>query len=264
MILGICATIIPFPDHNQPPRNTYQSAMGKQSMGIYCSNFRARMDTIANVLNYLQKQLVTRSAMEYLHFRELPSGINTIVGIASYTGYNQEDSLIMNQSEIDRRFFCSTFYRYYVYQERNQSPQGGPGDGAGGANCEEFEKPSRDNCLGLRHGSYHKLDNDGIVAPGTRVSGNDIIIGKTSPLPQSEDSSLEQRHQKRDASTALRSHENGIIDSLRNIFIPQIGDKFASRHGQKGTIGMSYRQEEMAFSAEGTTPDIIVNPHAIP
>ncbi|KAI9907685.1 hypothetical protein PsorP6_016643 [Peronosclerospora sorghi] len=150
------------------------------------------MDTMANVLNYLQKPLVTTSAMEYLHFRELPSGINAIVGIASYTGYNQEDSLIINQSAIDRGFFRSTFYRCYVDQERNNSPHGGPGDGAGA-----FEKPSRDNCLGLRHGSYHKLDNDGLVAPGTRVSGNGIIIGKTSPLPQSEDSSLEQRHQKR-------------------------------------------------------------------
>uniref|UniRef100_M4BF07 DNA-directed RNA polymerase subunit beta n=1 Tax=Hyaloperonospora arabidopsidis (strain Emoy2) TaxID=559515 RepID=M4BF07_HYAAE len=280
MILGICASIIPFPDHNQSPRNTYQSAMGKQAMGIYCSNFRARMDTMANVLNYPQKPLVTTRAMEYLHFRELPSGINAIVGIASYTGYNQEDSLIMNQSAIDRGFFRSTFYRCYIDQERNKSPHGGPGGGAGGANCEEFEKPSRENCLGLRHGSYHKLDNDGLVAPGTRVSGNDIIIGKTSPLPQSEDSSLEQRHQKRDASTALRSHENGIIDSVmlttnadgfkftkvrfRNIRVPQIGDKFASRHGQKGTIGMTYRQEDMPFTVEGITPDIVVNPHAIP
>ncbi|KAI9912016.1 hypothetical protein PsorP6_008976 [Peronosclerospora sorghi] len=205
------------------------------------------MDTMANVLNYLQKPLVTTSAMKYLHFCELPSCINVIVGIASYTDYNQEDSLIMNQR---------------------------------GANCEAFEKPSRDNCLGLRHGSYNKLDNDELVAPGTRVSGNDIIIGKTSPLRQSEDSSLEQRHQKRYASTALRSHENGIIDSVmlttnadgfkftklrfRNNCIPQIGDKFASRHGQKGMIGMTYPQEDMPFTVEGITPDIIVNSHTIP
>ncbi|KAI9915724.1 hypothetical protein PsorP6_008226 [Peronosclerospora sorghi] len=135
------------------------------------------MDTMANVLNYLQKPLVTTSAMEYLHFRELSSGINVIVGIASYTGYNQEDSLTMNQSAIDRGFFRSTFYSCYVDQERNKSPHCGRGDGAGGANCEAFEKP------------YHKLDKDGLVAPGTRVSGNDIIIGKTSRLPQSEDSS---------------------------------------------------------------------------
>ncbi|OQR95634.1 DNA-directed RNA polymerase II [Thraustotheca clavata] len=279
MILGICASIIPFPDHNQSPRNTYQSAMGKQAMGIYSSNFRARMDTMANILNYPQKPLVTTRAMEYLHFRELPSGVNAIVAIATYTGYNQEDSLIMNQSAIDRGLFRSTFYRCYVDQERNKSPNG-MGGGSGFLNCEEFEKPTRSTCLRLKHGSYHKLDNDGLVAPGTRVSGNDIIIGKTSPLPASDENGMEMRHQKRDASTTLRTHENGIIDSVmlttnaegfkftkvrfRNIRVPQIGDKFASRHGQKGTIGMTYRQEDMPFTIEGVTPDIIVNPHAIP
>ncbi|CAK4076589.1 unnamed protein product [Aphanomyces euteiches] len=279
MILGICASIIPFPDHNQSPRNTYQSAMGKQAMGIYSSNFRARMDTMANILNYPQKPLVTTRAMEYLHFRELPSGVNAIVGIATYTGYNQEDSLIMNQSAIDRGLFRSTFYRCYVDQERNKSPHG-IGGGSGFMNCEEFEKPTRATCLRLKHGSYHKLDQDGLVAPGTRVSGGDIIIGKTSPLPSSDENGLEARHQKRDASTSLRTHENGIIDSVmlttnaegfkftkvrfRNIRVPQIGDKFASRHGQKGTIGMTYRQEDMPFTIEGVTPDIVVNPHAIP
>lgn len=279
MILGICASIIPFPDHNQSPRNTYQSAMGKQAMGIYSSNFNARMDTMANVLNYPQKPLVTTRAMEYLHFRELPSGVNAVVAIATYTGYNQEDSLIMNQSSIDRGIFRSTFYRCYVDQERNKSPHG-MGGAAQGMQCEEFERPTRENCLRLRNGSYHKLDADGLVAPGTRVSGNDIIIGKTSPLPSNDDTSVEQRYQKCDASTSLRAHENGIIDSVmlttnqdgfkftkvkfRNIRVPQIGDKFASRHGQKGTIGMTYRQEDMPFTIEGITPDIVVNPHAIP
>lgn len=274
MILGICASIIPFPDHNQSPRNTYQSAMGKQAMGIYSSNFMARMDTMANVLNYPQKPLVTTRAMEFLHFRELPSGVNAVVAIATYSGYNQEDSLIMNQSAIDRGLFRSTFYRCYVDQEHSK--------GGGGQLSEEFEKPTRANCIGLRHGSYQKLDADGLVAPGTRVSGNDIIIGKTCPLPAAESttSSLEQRYQKRDASTALRAHENGIIDNVmlttngeglkftkvrfRNIRVPQIGDKFASRHGQKGTIGMTYCQENMPFTIEGIVPDIIVNPHAIP
>lgn len=283
MILGICASIIPFPDHNQSPRNTYQSAMGKQAMGIYSSNFMARMDTMAHVLNYPQKPLVTTRAMEYLHFRELPSGVNAVVAIATYSGYNQEDSLIMNQSAIDRGLFRSTFYRCYVDQERSTSSSSSSSSSdALVLNRERFEKPNRASCLGLRHGSYHKLDADGLVAPGTRVSGNDIIIGKTSPLPVSDGSTtgLEQRHQKRDASTALRAHENGIIDNVmltynsdgfrftkvrfRNIRIPQIGDKFASRHGQKGTIGMTYRQEDMPFTVEGIVPDIIVNPHAIP
>ena len=113
MILGVCASIIPFPDHNQSPRNTYQSAMGKQAMGVYTSNYQIRMDTLAHVLYYPQKPLVVTRALDFLHFKELPSGCNAIVAIACYTGYNQEDSVIMNQSSIDRGFFRSVFYRTY-------------------------------------------------------------------------------------------------------------------------------------------------------
>jgi DNA-directed RNA polymerase II subunit RPB2 len=118
MILGICASIIPFPDHNQSPRNTYQSAMGKQAMGVYLSSFQVRMDTMAHVLHYPQKPLATTRAMEYMKFRDLPSGINVIVAIACYTGYNQEDSLIMSQSSIDRGLFRSSFFRTYNHSAK--------------------------------------------------------------------------------------------------------------------------------------------------
>ncbi|KAF2127917.1 RNA polymerase II second largest subunit [Dothidotthia symphoricarpi CBS 119687] len=272
MILGICASIIPFPDHNQSPRNTYQSAMGKQAMGVALTNYALRMETMMNVLYYPQKPLATTRSMEYLKFRELPAGQNAIVAIATYSGYNQEDSVIMNQSSIDRGLFRSLFYRAYTEQEKRI-----------GVNVlEQFEKPTRADTLRLKGGTYDKLDDDGVVAPGVRVSGDDIIIGKTAPIA-TDAPELGQKttlHSKRDVSTPLRSTENGIVDQVlfttnteglrfvkvrtRTTKVPQIGDKFASRHGQKGTIGITYRQEDMPFTRDGLTPDLIINPHAIP
>ena len=276
MILGICASMIPFPDHNQSPRNTYQSAMGKQAMGVYATNYLHRMDTLANILYYPQKPLVTTRPMEYLHFRDLPSGQNAIVAIACYSGYNQEDSVIMNQSAIDRGLFRSIFYRTYMDQEKKH------GHAATSSNLEEFLKPSRETTLRMRQGTYEKLDEDGLIAPGINVNGEDIIIGKVCPIDESS-AELGQRtasHKYRDASTPLRSTERGLVDRVmlttnaegfkftkvrvRSIRVPQMGDKFASRHGQKGTVGITYRQEDMPFTAEGITPDIIINPHAIP
>lgn len=207
--------------------------------------------------------------MEYLHFRELPAGINAIVAIACYSGYNQEDSVMMNQSSIDRGFFRSAFYRSYRAEEKRQ----------GSLVQEVIEIPSRDVTVAMRHGTYDKLDDDGVAPPGTRVSGEDVVIGKTVPLPE-EAPGVAQRFTKRDASTCLRAAESGVIDSVavttnaegqryvklrvRSVRVPQVGDKFASRHGQKGTIGITYTQEDMPWTAEGMVPDLIINPHAIP
>lgn len=269
MILGVCASIIPFPDHNQSPRNTYQSAMGKQAMGMYVTNYQVRMDTQGYVLYYPQKPLVTTRGMEYLHFRELPAGINTIVAIACYSGYNQEDSTMMNQSSIDRGIFRSVFFRSYKADEKQQ----------GTMVQEAIEKPNREITAGLRHGNYDKIDEDGIAPPGTRVSGTDVVIGKTAAIPD-DGSGAPQRFTRKDCSTTLRQSEAGMVDSVlistgvdgtrfvkmrvRSVRIPQVGDKFASRHGQKGTIGITYTQEDMPFTAEGIVPDLIINPHAIP
>ncbi|KAL6121597.1 hypothetical protein NUSPORA_01463 [Nucleospora cyclopteri] len=270
LILGITASVIPFPTHNPSPRNTYQSAMGKQAMGIYATNFFNRMDTLTNILFYPQKPLVTTRSMEYLKFKELPSGQNCIVAIACYTGYNQEDSIIMNQSAIERGLFRSFLYRTYSDQEKMARP---------GMN-ETFAKIDKFSVFRPKNCNYEKLGDDGIVCPGTQVTGDDIIIGKMTPILDVEKSTKENPYYlQKDSSTAIRKTEKGIVDKVivttkdgykftkikvRSVRVPQMGDKFASRHAQKGVVGITMRQEDMPFTAEGIIPDIIINPHAIP
>lgn len=265
LILGVCASMIPFSDHNQSPRNTYQSAMSKQAVGIYCTNHTDRFDTLAHVLCYPQKPLVDTSLSSVLHTKDLPYGQNAIVAIATYGGYNQEDSIIMNQSSIDRGLFRSVFYRTYKEEVKTQS----------GCVKEQIEKPD-ENTLGVKLADYDELDYDGLIEPGCVINGNKVIIGKTMFNMSEEDASY-----KTDESTISRNCESGIVDSVltttneygyslvkvrvRSVRTPVIGDKFSARHGQKGTIGMTYRDEDMPFCPRtGMRPDIIINPHAIP
>lgn len=269
MILGVSASIIPFPDHNQSPRNTYQSAMGKQAMGVYASNYQARMDSLGHVLYYPQRPLVTTRSMKYISFKNLPSGFNAIAAIACFTGYNQEDSLMFNQSAIDRGLFRSVFYRTYTTEEESQRDV-----------KEHICLPNPLVTVGCKTQSYAKLDSDGLIKPGTVVSGDDIIIGKTIKRDARTMAADSSKKEYKDVSVALRHSESGRVDKvmlsrntdgskfvkvkIRSIRIPQIGDKFASRHGQKGTMGMTYRQEDMPFTIDGISPDIILSPHAIP
>eukprot|EP01050_Picozoa_sp_SAG11_P008853 SAG11_NODE_800_length_7121_cov_5.974366_1_plen_1226_part_00 len=271
MILGVCASIIPFPDHNQSPRNCYQSAMGKQAMGVFISNFQVRMDTMAHLLYYPQKPLVTTRAMEYLQFRNLPAGQNLIVAIMTYGGYNQEDSLILNQSGIDRGMMRSMFMR--AYKDTAGKLRGNS------RIAEKFEKPDPATLAKPPRCSFDKLDDDGMVCPGETIVGDDVIMGKTSPVEQ-EAGQPESHQAYKDCSLRVRHTEKGRVDSvmisenaegqrmcqarIRSVRIPQIGDKFASRHGQKGTCGVTFRQEDMPYNAQGMVPDLIMNPHAVP
>ena len=268
LILGILASSIPFSNHNQSPRNTYQSAMGKQAMGIYSTNFKNRMDTMAHVLFYPSKPLVNTRIGSFLPSDNIPNGMNVIVAICSYTGYNQEDSIIVNKSSVERGLFRSTFYRTYKDVEQKLQSSGQE---------EKFIKPEKKFTKNLKPGSYEKLDNNGFVKKNTFVDSNDIIIGKIIPL-KNEYANGNQLY--KDNSCVLRSNESGFVDDLyinmngeghrfckvrvRSERVPVIGDKFSSRHGQKGTVGMLYKQEEMPFTKDGITPDIIINPHAIP
>lgn len=272
MIFGICASIIPFPNHNQSPRNTYQSAMGKQAMGIYASNFKMRMDTTAHVLYYPQKPLVRTKSMSYMHSNDLPAGHNAVVAIACYSGYNQEDSVVMSKSAVDRGFFRSVFWRSYKAAAEEK-----------GGTKEVFERPDRRITAAMRNGNYDNLDDDGLIQPGVPVFGGDVLVGKTAPVKKDKNVDADEvqgKYLKVDNSVCSRISEKGIVDSvmltendkgerftkvkMRTIKIPNIGDKFCSRHGQKGTCGIQLRQEDLPFTRDGISPDIIINPHAIP
>lgn len=228
LMLGICATMIPYANHNQAPRNVYQSAMGKQAMGHYATNHQSRFDSYSHVLWYPQKPLVKTEANDTFDFDHMPGGINAIIAIACYGGHNQEDSLIMNQSSIDRGMFRSFFNRTYKDESKQH-----------GSNLKDvIEKPKSDECIGIRYARYEKLDEDGLVEPGTFLNGDDIIIGKTSTIPPNDISGKI----KKDYSTNIRHNENGTVDSVlvttneqgqllvkskvRSMRIPEIGDKF--------------------------------------
>jgi len=265
LILGVLASCIPFPHHNQAPRNTYQSAMGKQAIGIHTTDFNKRYDTFSHTMYYPQKPLLANRIMEHIHCNKLPNGINCIVAIASYGGYNQEDSIIFNQAAIDRGLFSSTFYRTYKDEEKKNQLSGDE---------DKFCNPQSDKLLFPKPCNYSKLNSDGFVPEDTYVSDGDIITGKVIPIKGNAE------YNYRDASTNIRTNEEGYIDSnyigrnsdgyrfskvrLRSIRIPEIGDKFSSRHGQKGTIGMIYPEEDMPFTKDGIRPDLIMNPHAVP
>tara|TARA_B110000495_G_C22981896_1_gene577262 strand:- start:111 stop:1568 length:1458 start_codon:yes stop_codon:yes gene_type:complete len=265
LILGALASCIPFPHHNQSPRNTYQSAMGKQAVGVHCTNYNKRYDTFSHVLSSPQRPLIETKMMKYLNADKLPNGINVVVAIATYGGYNQEDSIIFNKSSIDRGLFSSTFYRTYKEEEKKNQLSGEE---------EKFCRPDKERLLFPKPCNYSKINDEGFVDENKFVGDNDILIGKVIPFKGNKDFDY------KDSSISLRRNESGFVDKnhittngdgykicktrIRSFRKPEIGDKFSSRHGQKGTIGMIYPAEDMPFTSSGIIPDIIINPHAIP
>jgi len=271
-MLGICASLIPFPQHNQSPRNSYESAMAKQALGIYANNFLYRVDSRSHMLHYPQIPLVKTKSMDFLGFNQRPSGQNCLVAVLSFEGYNMEDALIFNKASIERGLCRSSFNR--IYEAECRQYLGGLKD--------RFVIPEP-GIRGFRGEQYSRLlEPDGIVSLESNTIGGDVLIGRTSPPRFLEE--YKQFEVKgpsmRDTSVDVRQSESGTVDSVfiteskdgsklvkvkvRDQRIPELGDKFASRHGQKGVVGMIIPQEDLPFTENGIVPDIVINPHAIP
>jgi DNA-directed RNA polymerase subunit B len=271
-ILGICASTIPYPEHNQSPRNSYQAAMAKQALGVYGTNFHHRVDSRSHILHYPQMPLVETELMEVMGYKQRPTGQNCVVAVLSFEGYNMEDALIFNKASIERGLARSTFYR--IYEAECRQYLGGLKD--------KFTVPEP-GTRGYRGEQYYRLlEPDGIISLESAVVGGDVLIGRISPprfLEEYKEFEV-KGPSMRDTSVDMRPSETGIVDGIfitesgegsklvkvrvRDQRIPELGDKFASRHGQKGVIGLIIPQEDMPFTDEGIVPDIVINPHAIP
>lgn len=267
-IFGVLASCIPFPEHNQAPRNTYQCAMGKQAIGIYVTNYQRRMDKTAYVLTYPHRPLVDTRLMQMIQLAEIPSGAPLIVAIMSYTGYNQEDSVLVNQGAIDRGMFSATIYHTEKDEDKKIN-----GD-------EEIRcHPDVSKTKGMKFGNYDKLNQRGVMPANTFIENRDIIMGKVIPIKDNRNDPTKIVKYE-DISRVYHTSEECYVDKsyidtngegycfckvrVRAFRKPVIGDKVSSRMGQKGTIGNIIPERDMPFTKDGIRPDIIINPHAIP
>ena len=273
-ILGAGASIIPYPEHNQSPRNTYESAMAKQSLGFSTPMMNTSTYVRQHLMLYPQVPAVNTKAMKLLGLEDRPAGQNCVVAVLPFDGYNIEDGIVLSQSSVDRGLGRTFFFRIYD-AEAKQYP---------GGMRDSFQIPNaEDNIRGYKgERAYRLLEDDGIVASESAVKGGDILIGKTSP-PRFMEEYREFESSgpyRRDTSIGVRPSETGVIDTVvmtqsneggkmykirvRDMRIPEIGDKFASRHGQKGVMGILAKAEDLPYTAEGISPDVLINPHAFP
>ncbi|MEM5843650.1 MAG: DNA-directed RNA polymerase subunit B [Candidatus Aenigmatarchaeota archaeon] len=272
LILGLSASFIPYPEFNRGDRVNYGAKMIGQSIGLFITNYLSRVDTKSNVLIYPQVPIVQTYSHKIINYEKHPSGANIIIAVASFQGYNMEDAIIINASSLQRGLFWSYMFRTYEAEQKRY--MGGQEDIIG------IPEPGVRGYAG--EDAYKHLPEDGIVNPETIVNSDQVLIGRISPLRflGSMDQFVTGIENIRETSVRLRHGDTGIVDRVfltetvdgtklvkvvvRDLKIPEIGDKFASRHGQKGVIGLIVPQEDMPFTEDGIVPDIIFNPHGIP
>ena len=268
LIFGMMCNMIIYPHHNPATRNSFSCGQSKQAVSLYHTNYNMRMDKTAVILNQGQKPLVKSRYLEYINNEENSYGENAIVAIACYTGYNMEDSVLINEGALKRGLFRTTYFSVYETHEEKIKTD----ENLVEKKFTNIEKSSQ-TVIGQKMGyDYSKLDKYGLVKEGTEITDETIIIGMTSNVPGKDE--------LMDHSESTKKGQLGIVHKVfitdgeegtriakvkvREERIPAIGDKMASRSGQKGTIGMIVPEQDMPFTKDGLRPDIIINPHALP
>ena len=271
-ILGITTSLVPYLNFVQSSRLNRGSKTQKQSLGLYAANYLQRLDTDVSVLQYPQRPIVQTYMHELAKYNKHPSGQNIVIALMSYEGFNMQDSIVINKASIERGLARSIYFRPYVAEELRYS----------GGLVDEIGIPEKDVKGYKSEHDYRLLDKDGIINTEIKITPDDVIIGKTSPprfLGELEDFSI-AANTRRESSVTVKHGEKGIIDMVlitenesgnkivqvrvRDQRIPEVGDKFASRHGQKGVIGMIVPERDLPFTASGMKPDIIFSPHSLP
>ena len=267
LALGIMGNQIVFPENNQLPRDLFSCGQSKQAVSVYHSNFKNRIDKSGLILNYGQIPLVKSRYMKYINNEEHPYGENAIVAIMSFSGYNVEDSVLINKGSIDRGFFRTTYYNMYESYEESSKISGNEINS-------NFMNVNTENVIGKRPGyDYSYINEQGLIKEETILNDKIMVIGKSMTNVEDPTTFI-------DMSTKTKKGQLGIVDKsfitdgeqgtriakvrIREERIPAIGDKVCSRCGQKGTIGLIIPEENMPYTKNGLKPDIIINPHALP
>ncbi|MDE1860855.1 MAG: DNA-directed RNA polymerase subunit B [Candidatus Micrarchaeota archaeon] len=271
-IFGFTINTSPYPEHNSLARHAMLANFTKQAEGLYAANFNQRFDSRAYMLFYPQRPIVTTGAYDNVNIKSHPSGQNFVVALSTFYGYNMADAIVLSKGSVDRGVGRSMFYKTYADEERRY-----PG---GQKDKFKLPPPTAEGYMGEH--VYSKLSDDGIIEPEMDVIDGEALIGKVAPPRFLEENigtgGLEEK--MRDDSVVLKTGEKGVVDSviftestgatkivkvrIRSLRIPENGDKFASRHGQKGVTALIVPQEDMPFTADGIVPDLLLNPHSIP